>query len=89
MTKFLAALSIEVLRHQKRLDHFFRGLGAGADVLQRICDRELPVPQPVPIGQNVVVLKHLLIIANGIVQFNETSVIVFKSTVSFTKKLLS
>ena len=72
-----AARSLNILRNQEGLHHFFSGLGAGVDIFKSIGHWILSISQAVPVRQNIVIFKHFLIISNGVVKFNETSVIIF------------
>lgn len=80
---------VALLRQQERLDHFVGGLRAGVDVLQRIGHGKLPVPQAVPVGQYVVVLKHLLVVSHRVVQFDQAPVVILQSAVAFPEQLLA
>lgn len=76
------------LGQQEGLHHLFCLLRRGVDVLQGVSHRKLPVPQSVPVGEDVVVLKHLLIVPQRVVELDEAAVVVLQATVALAKQLL-
>ena len=79
----------QTLCQQKGLHHLLGLLGGRVDVLQGVCHGKLPVPQPVPVGQNVVVLKDLLVISHWVVELDQASVVVLQPAVALSKELLT
>ena len=63
-------------------------LRCGVDILQGVGHGKLPVPQSVPVGEDVVVLKHLLVVAHRVVELDEATVVVLQATVALAKQLL-